>query len=42
VWQTARGHVADHPKIAALTWSDPDVINAPLVNVAKRFGVRVP
>ena len=43
VWQTAqRGHVADHQKIAALTWSEPDVVNAPLVNVVKRFGVRVP
>jgi hypothetical protein len=42
VWQTARGHVADHRKIAALTWSEPDVVNAPLVNVVKRFGVRVP
>jgi hypothetical protein len=42
VWQTARGHVADHQKIAALTWFEPDVVNTPLVNVVKRFGVRVP
>jgi hypothetical protein len=42
VWQTARGHVADHQKIAALTWSEPDVVKAPLVSVVKRLGVRVP
>ena len=41
-WQTARGHLADHQKIAALTWSEPDVVKAPLVSVVKRFGVRVP
>jgi hypothetical protein len=41
-WQTARGHLADHQKIAALTWFEPDVVKAPLVNVVKRFGVRVP
>jgi predicted metal-binding transcription factor (methanogenesis marker protein 9) len=41
VWQTAPGHVVDHQKIAALMWSEPDVVNAPLVNVIKRFGVRV-
>lgn len=44
VWQTAqtRGHLVDHQKIAAATWSEPDVVNAPLVNEVKRFGVRVP
>jgi hypothetical protein len=40
VWQTARGHVVDHRKIAALTWSEPDVVNALIANVVKRFGVR--
>jgi hypothetical protein len=34
--------VVDHQKIAAATWSEPDVVNAPLVNEVKRFGVRVP
>jgi hypothetical protein len=44
VWQTAqtRGHFVDHQKIAAATWSEPDVVNTPLVNEVKRFGVRVP
>ena len=44
VWQTAqtRGHVVDHQKIAAATWTEPDVVKAPLVNEVKRFGVRVP
>ena len=44
VWQTAQtcGHVVDHQKIAAATWTEPDVVNATLVNEAKRFGVRVP
>ena len=44
VWQTAqpRGHVFDHQKIAAATWSGPDVVNTPLVNEVKRFGVQVP
>ena len=44
VWQTAqtRGHVVDHQKIAAATWTEPDVVNAPLVNEVKRFGVWVP
>jgi hypothetical protein len=32
--------VADHRKIAALKWSEPYVVNALLVNVVKRFGVR--
>ena len=41
-WQTARGQLADHQKIAALTWSEPDVVKAPLVSVVKWFGVRVP
>src|ERR1039458_10365341 len=44
VWQTAqtRGHVVDHQKIAAATWSEPEVVNAPIVNEVKRFGVWVP
>jgi hypothetical protein len=42
VWQTARGHLADPQKIAALTRSERDVVKAPLVNVVKRFEVRVP
>jgi hypothetical protein len=25
-----------------LTWSEPDVVKAPLVSVVKRLGVRVP
>ena len=43
-WLTAqtRGHVVDHQKIAAATWSEPDVVNATLVNEVKRFGVRAP
>jgi hypothetical protein len=38
----ACGHVVDHHKIAATTWSESEVVNAPVVNDVKRFEVRVP